>query len=201
MSTEQVEFTFWHEEAVVARFTLGAGEFVVGRAESCAVIIDADGMAPAQMRLRVGEGIWVENLDPQHSTLLAGKPLTKSALLRPEQEITFLHCAGTLKLEPAPVAVAEETGVVSLEAELEAAREALRAEQAQAAALLVESKNREAAREQEAEALRSAARVIDEKHATMLADFRILAREVGGREKQSRGRRAGGAGSGPGFRV
>ena len=174
MSTDQVEFTFWHEEAVVARFTLGAGDFVVGRAESCGVIIDVEGMAPAQMRLRVGEEIWIENLDPQHGTLLARKPIRKPKLLRPGQEITFLHCAGTLKLEPAPVAAVEETGVVSLEAELAAAREALRAEQAQAAALVAEWKDREAAREREAEALRSAARSIEEKQATMLADLQGL---------------------------
>ncbi|HEV7404096.1 MAG TPA: hypothetical protein VGO11_14245 [Chthoniobacteraceae bacterium] len=96
MSPDQVEFTFWHEGLLVARFALEAGDFVIGRAEACEVIIDLEGMASEQLRLRVGERIFVENLAPGEGTLLGSRRLLKTTEWHPGEALVFPSCAGTL---------------------------------------------------------------------------------------------------------
>jgi hypothetical protein len=83
---------------LVARFALEAGDFVVGRAESCEVIIDLDGMAPEQLRLRVGDRIVVENLAYGEGTFIGAERLTTPREWDPSHAITFPACGGTLMI-------------------------------------------------------------------------------------------------------
>jgi hypothetical protein len=165
MSPEQVEFTFWHEGALVARFGLEAGDFVVGRAESCEVIIDLDGMAPEQLRLRVGERILVENLAHGEGTFIGAERLTTAREWDRSLPIVFPGCAGTLKFGDESDTAARESEAggeeihnwvalmaekaaaedrqAALEAELAAQRAELQAERAAAAARAEEDRRRQ----------------------------------------------------------
>lgn len=107
MSPAQVDFTFWHEGALVARFALEAGVFVIGRAETCEVIIDVEGMAEEQLRLHVGERIIVENLAAGEGTVIGGHWLTEPTEWNPNEAIVFPGCDGVLRIGGEEIEVAQ----------------------------------------------------------------------------------------------
>lgn len=97
-----VQFTFSQEEVVLARFSLEPGDYVVGRDESCQVVIDLEGMGARHARLRIGEEVLVEDLQSGAGTFLGGAPVTAPMPLTAQHAVTFGTCAGELRLAAKP---------------------------------------------------------------------------------------------------
>src|SRR4051812_25226499 len=102
MPAESLELTLTAHGEVLAHFTLDSGQYVLGRAESCEIMVDLDGVSPQHARLCLeGEKGWIEDLHSEGGTRLGGTLIQGRAPIQPGQAIEFGN-AVTLRIEPPP---------------------------------------------------------------------------------------------------
>ncbi len=64
------------------------GEIIIGRAESCGIVIDSDAISRAHARLTItGEGVTLEDLGSVNGTLRDGRPVTRPVTLESGAEV------------------------------------------------------------------------------------------------------------------
>ena len=102
-----VQFAFLHGGTVLARFSLAPGDYVIGRANGCDVVIDLEGIAPRHARLLVGDRIQVESIDSASSVLIADVSIGGCTEVLPDQPISFGSETGELRIECFTPALAE----------------------------------------------------------------------------------------------
>jgi tetratricopeptide (TPR) repeat protein len=99
-------FSFLAGDEVLAEFALGRGHYVVGSDLACEISVALDGIAPAHARLELGEAIFVEDLQTEHGTTVAGERIPGLTKVSTHQLIKFGNSDGALRVDRAPLLVA-----------------------------------------------------------------------------------------------
>src|SRR5258708_5469072 len=97
----ETEFAFLYQDQVLSRFTLPAGEYIIGRGVGCKIAIDIDGIAPRHARLVVGERLILEDLGSELGIFFRGVRLYGAADLDTGSAVQ-LGSGGTLRVENRP---------------------------------------------------------------------------------------------------
>src|SRR4051794_16915833 len=98
MSSENFAFTFNYDGAVLARFDLGAGDYVLGSDPECEIAIDLEGIAPRHAVLHINGDVRLECVAEEVGAFVGGRRLEGCGKLRPGAGARFGTCPGVLEL-------------------------------------------------------------------------------------------------------